>query len=491
MTAIVTRSDVVLRPDPSRVVARLFVPGNELFAVPHSRARVVLERVLALPEATVDELAADVRERWSRRHRDLDGVLAASYEHVRHRIPDEDALSEAARRLVGAYFTQELAIEGAALFNPSIVAHPDQSGLPDGALRFVMSLRAVGEGHVSCIEFRTGTLDAGGRVHVDEPSPHAELGRTGHSTYDRELFRAGLAEAKADAETATYLTSLLADSFTVEDLDRALLQLVDSEHTRQATATERIARHLARATYRVDFPEETSISERVLRPHGPTESQGMEDARFVRMVDDDGQVVYRGTYTAFDGRHIAPQLIQTDDFRSFRVSVLAGPAAKDKGMALFPRTVDGRHLALTRSDRETTGITSSENGYWWGPPTPLIGPSRPWDLIQTGNCGSPVETETGWLVLTHGVGPMREYTLGAMLLDLDDPTKVLAELDQPIMRPDEQEREGYVPNVLYSCGALAHDDRLLLPYGFSDHAVRFAVVDLPQLLDRLDADGPR
>jgi predicted GH43/DUF377 family glycosyl hydrolase len=488
---LLTRTDAVLRADPSRVVARLFVPGNELTAEPHSRARVVLRRVLELHEDVVEHLAADVQKRWGDRHRDLAGVLSASYDHVKHRVPDESGISEARRWLIGAYFTQELAIEGAALFNPSPVPHPDQSDVPEGHVRFVMSLRAVGEGHVSCIEWRTGTFGPAGELELDPKPRHAELGTIGHSSYDCDLFRAGLAEAGADAEAATFLTSLLPSSFQLGDLDRALQHLIDSEHSKQGAATELLARQLARCTYRVDFPPESSLAERVLRPHGPTESQGMEDARFVRMVDDDGGVVYRATYTAFDGRHIAPQLIQTDDFSSFRISVLAGPAAVDKGMALFPRTVDGKHLALTRSDRETTGITSSDNGYWWGRSTPLHGPNRPWDLIQTGNCGSPIETDEGWLVLTHGVGPMREYVLGALLLDLDDPSTVIGELEDPLLRPETEEREGYVPNVVYSCGAMRHGDLLLLPYGMSDQATRFAVVDLPQLLARLTADGPR
>lgn len=488
MSPLLTRSDAVLTADPSRVVARVFVPGNELITTKGSRAGSVTGRVLDLPEEEVEALVADVRARWSHRHRDLEGVLTASFTQMAHRVPDADGLSPARRVLLGAYFTQEQAIEAAALFNPSMAPHPDQTGLAPGELRFVMSLRAVGEGHVSCIEWRSGTVGADGTVTVDPPGPHAEVALPSHAMLDRARFADGLRHAGADGEAAAFVVARLPDRFDHDQLDRVLLKLADFGLDRpRDTATETLARHLARRGYEVTFPTQTTLAERVLRPHSPTESQGMEDARLVRFVDDDGSVTYKATYTAFDGRHIAPQLLETTDLLTFRVSVLNGPAAIDKGMALFPRPVGGRHLALTRSDRETTGVSASVDGSWWDDPSPLRGPTRPWDLVQTGNCGPPVETEAGWLVLTHGVGPMREYVLGAVLLDLEDPTHVIGQLHEPLLRPSEDEREGYVPNVVYSCGSLRHGDRLVLPYGSSDAAVRFATVDLPQLLDLLSA----
>ena len=492
MTALLRRTSTVLHADASRVVARLFVPGNELSAEATSRAGGVVGRVLDLPEAEVAALAADVRTRWGPRHRDLDGILRQSYGHVAHRVPDESSISDDRRTLLGAYFTQEQSIEAAALLNPSMVAHPDQDGVADGSLRVVMSLRAVSEGHVSCIELRTGTVDAAGDLTLDDPGPHVETGTVSRGSYSRSLFAYGLADAGANDEATAYVVSRLPETFEVDDLDRALAALHGSDIGRyHAPATDAVASRLAQSTYVVEFPPETAVAERVLRPFSPPESQGMEDARFVRFVDDDGVVSYRATYTAFDGRSIAPMLLQTDDFRRFRISVVAGPAAVDKGMALFPRTVRGRHLALTRSDRESTCLASSSDGYLWSGPTPLIGPGSAADLIQTGNFGSPVETSAGWLVITHGVGPMREYTLGALLLDLDDPTTVLGRLHEPLLRPAEDEREGYVPNVVYSCGSLAHGDVLILPYGCSDAAVKVSVVDLPQLLARLLAAGPR
>jgi predicted GH43/DUF377 family glycosyl hydrolase len=246
---------------------------------------------------------------------------------------------------------------------------------------------------------------------------------------------------------------------------------------------------VAANNYTVEFPAETCIGERVLWPSGPAEVVGMEDARFVRFVDEDGTVTYRATYTAFDGALVAPQLISTTDFRVFAISQLSGPFAINKGMALFPRKVAGRYLALSRWDRERSAITMSDDGHEWAEATTLRPTPRTWELIQVGNCGSPLETREGWLVLTHGVGPMREYSIGAMLLDLDDPRRLIGTLSDPLLVPSEDERDGYVPNVVYSCGALIHGQTMVLPYGFADNAVGFALVDLAELLDRLTASG--
>lgn len=491
MSALVTRCDVVLPADPRRVVARTFVPGHELKKDLGSRAPGVLSRVLDLPEDVVEATLARVLQSYGHRHRDFAGVLRADYEQMAYRIPEGTEPSQARRALVGAAFTQEYAIEGAALFNPSMVPHPDQSGLAPGEQRFVMSLRAVGEGHLSCVEFRTGVIGADGQPRVDEPGPHAETGVAGPTTYDRELFAAKMAEAGADAEAASFVLRRLPGRFDGEALEGALSDLQRWQNSTHGFArTGETARRIARCGYAVEFPAETTVAERVLWPQGPSESRGMEDARFVLFTAADGAASYRATYTAYDGEQISPQVMETSDFRRFSISQIAGPAARDKGMALFPREVDGRHLALTRSDKVTSGLSSSADGRWWDRPTTLHGPTQPWEIVQTGNCGSPVETSAGWVVLTHGVGPMREYAIGAILLDLEDPTRVLGALREPLLSPRGDEREGYVPNVVYSCGAMLHGERLVLPYGASDDSVRFAVVDLPLLLDRLTADGP-
>jgi predicted GH43/DUF377 family glycosyl hydrolase len=483
---LVTRSDLELAPDGSRVLARLFVAGQEHLLDLESRATGVLARILALSEDVVESTLAGVHARYDGRHRDLPGVFRAHYELISHRIPAGAVLSEKRQTLVGAWFTHEFAIEGAALFNPSVVPHPDQSDLPAGHCRFVMSLRAVGEGHLSCLEFRTGVVGPDRQLSLDEPGPHVEGAEPSSTTHDRDLFAAKLAEEGADAESSRYLIGSLPQTFTQDDLWQALSGLSGQRLTRHGAGhTDEIARRLLRCTYAVEFAKESALAERVLWPQAPNESLGIEDARFVRFVDDDGTASYLGTYTAFNGANVEPQLIETPDFREFRVSQLAGPAAKNKGLALFPRKVGGRYVALSRWDRENSAIATSSDLLRWGPPEQLHAPSEPWELIQTGNCGSPIETEAGWLVLTHGVGPMREYAIGALLLDLEDPCRVIGDLGEPLLTPAEDERNGYVPNVVYSCGAMLYGDQLLLPYGASDARVRFAFVDVPKLLERL------
>jgi predicted GH43/DUF377 family glycosyl hydrolase len=484
----VTRSDVVLTADPTRVLARLFVPGHELSHDVRSRASGVLARILALPEDEVGLTLKRVCDRYLGRHRDLPGVLRANYERIAHRVPDDVALSDERRSLVGAWFTHEYSVEAAALFNPSAVVHPDQSGLLPGRTRFVLSLRAVGEGHLSSVEFRTGVVGPAGELRIDESGPHIERGRTLPTWYDRGSFAAALAGQDIDRESAAFVIARLSPRFHDDELQAALADLADEQLTRPTAArTADLARRIAACSYEVEFPPVTALPERVLWPESPCESHGLEDARFVH-VEDDG--VYRATYTAFDGASIAPQLIETVDFRRFRIAQLAGPAAQNKGMALFPRRVGGRYVALSRWDRENNAIATSVDGVWWGDARTLQTPSRPWELLQLGNCGSPIETEAGWIVLTHGVGPMREYAIGALLLDLDDPSRVVGALRDPLVEPTENERDGYVPNVVYSCGALRHGDQLLLPYGASDASVRFAFVDVPLLVERLTADGP-
>lgn len=491
VTELVTRTDVVLRADPARVLARLFVPGYELLLDTESRTTDVLARILALPEDVVCSTLRNVHVRYDGRHRDLPGLLLTHYERIAHRVPKDITLTDERRSLIGACFTQEFSVEGAALFNPSAVAHPDQSNLPPGHCRFILSLRAVGEGHISCVEFRTGVLGPQGELRIDDPGPHIETGRTGPAPYDREVFAAKLAEEGAGGESALFLIDCLPARFDENQLQSALSALAKQRVTRPGgSRTDEVARSIARCNYEVEFSPKSSIAERVLWPHAPSESRGIEDVRFVRFVEDDGSVVYQATYTAYDGEQVAPKMLETSDFRRFHISQLVGPAAQNKGMAFFPRKLGGRYVALSRWDRENSAITTSYDGRRWGIPTMLHVPSQPWELIKTGNCGSPIETEAGWLVLTHSVGPLREYSIGALLLDLDDPRQVIGGLREPLMCPAQDERDGYVPNVVYSCGALLHGDQLMLPYGVSDSSVRFAFVDVPLLLDRLAADGP-
>jgi predicted GH43/DUF377 family glycosyl hydrolase len=486
-TRLVVRLDTRIDPDPTRVLARLFVPGHERMDE-QSRATGVLARILALDDPEVASALARVESRFGDRHREFEAVLERHAVLLDHRIPEGSVIGPERRALLGAYFTHEVSIEGAALFNPSIVAHPDQSGVAPEELRFILSLRAVGEGHISCVEFRTGIWRATGDVQVDPPGPYVNSGLAGPGNQQRHAFEDLLNAAGADDESRRYLLSRLPEVFTEGNLGTALRALAGQRLTRHgAEHTAELARAIFSESYEVSFAKVGGLAERVLYPYAPAESNGIEDARFVAFAGDDGSVLYRATYVAYDGQHIQTHAIATTDFLTFRFSPLTGSGAQNKGLALFPRKVGGRHLALSRWDRESCSVTSSTDGLCWEQPMTVHTPQQPWEVVQSGNCGAPVETAAGWLVLTHGVGPMREYVLSALLLDLDDPTQVLGSLGEPLLVPDDDERVGYVPNVLYSCGAIRHGDRLLLPYGASDSSVRFATIDLPALLERLVA----
>jgi len=350
-----------------------------------------------------------------------------------------------------------------------------------------MSLRAVGEGHISSIEFRTGTIDAESALTFDPLDPTLITGeRAPPAEYDKAQFFAKLMELHAGNTLSLTVLDRVPDRFTPADLERSLAAL-EREGPAHAISFEtiKIVRALASSNYVTTFPRESALSSRIIFPAGPHETHGMEDARFVQFVEEDGATTYYATYTAFDGYEILPQLIQTDDFVSFRITTLNGPAAQNKGMALFPRRIGGRYVMLSRRDRENLHLATSSDVRHWMDVTELHRPSRPWELSQIGNCGSPIETPEGWIVLTHGVGPMRRYVLAALLLDLDDPTRVIGALDTPLLEPEDGEREGYVPNVVYSCGAMRNGQDLVLPYGISDGAVGVAIVSVPELLAKL------
>lgn len=486
---IITRTKHVLRHDPGRVIAKPYLPGEEIANdATTTRAGLLLERILAVPEAEVSLMLAQTLEQFSARHKDFEGLLERHFEMVTHRLEGHQ-VSRARRLLIGAYFTNEYSVEGAALFNPSIVPAParDQTGLRPGERRFIMSLRAVGEGHISSIEFRTGVVDAASTVTFDPLGTTLVTGeRTPPLPYDKGQFAAKVIELGAGSALAEAVLRRLPDPFTLAELE-ASLAVLEREGPPHAVSFEtiKIIHALATSNYVTSFPPATALSERVIFPAGPHETNGMEDARFVLFTDTDGRVTYYATYTAFDGYEILPQLIETDDFVSFRITTLNGPAAQNKGMALFPRRIGGRYVMLSRRDRENLHLATSTDVRHWTDITELHRPTRPWELLQIGNCGSPIETEAGWLVITHGVGPMRRYVLGALLLDLEDPRRVLASLPEPLLAPDASEREGYVPNVVYSCGAMQNGDQIILPYGLSDAAVGIALISIPQLLAAL------
>lgn len=484
----VRKTSALLLPDPARVVARRFAPGDGTRLDGKTKVDRIIMRVLALPEEEVHEALEVLQARFSSRHRDLRAEFERNFAGVVSHIENPDGLTAERLLLIGAYFTHEYSIEGAALSNPSIVQAPDQSDLAEGATRFVLSLRAIGEGHISSIEFRSGIVDAEGEIELD---PCSRFVRTAHKQspiYDKEVFRNKLVELRAHGDSAANVLGQLSEHFTLQELELAIGR-AEAEHEGDVDVTRmtRTLHWLASSNYESTFRADSPISERVLFPAGPTESAGMEDARFVRFTRQNGTITYFATYTAYDGYQILPQLIETEDFLRFRIATLNGQCARNKGIALFPRKVDGRYMALGRLDGENNSLMRADNVRFWHDSELLQTPQLPWEFVQIGNCGSPIETEAGWLVLTHGVGAMRQYSLGAILLDLDDPSRVIGHLAEPLLEPAQDEREGYVPNVVYSCGSMIAGAHLVLPYGFSDVGMRIATVRVDDLLGRLTA----
>jgi predicted GH43/DUF377 family glycosyl hydrolase len=480
------RSPVHMAADRSRVVTRLFVPGHEGFDQQESRSSTVLQRVLALPDDEVQQSLDDVMERFQARHHRLTDTFLRHADELSDRLDPGCELSPTRRLLLGATFTSEYAIEGAALCNPSMVMHPVQTGVSRGALRFVMSVRAIGEGHRSSIGFRTGVIVGSGEVDFDPAPKFATEGCQETATLEGEVFSGELRRLRGGGDDADYVLGRLGRRFTGAELESRLRLLENHAATRkQARRIIGLMRRIAERTYGVRFENSTPLGERVLLPAMSAESHGMEDARFVRFTEDDASVTYYASYTAYNGTDIGQQLLETDDFLSFTSSPIVGMAAANKGLALFPRRIGGRFAALSRSDRESNTITYSDNPRRWDDAQPCQQSTKSWDVIQLGNCGSPMETEAGWLVLTHGVGPMRTYSIGAILLDLEDPTRIIGQLRDPLLSPADHEQDGYVPNVVYSCGALLHAGTLVIPYGIGDSSIGVATVPLDQLLASL------
>ena len=483
-TAKVTETGIELHQDRSRVIVRFFVPGREDVGPGQSRAASVIDRILRLDEPVVDASMKGIDKHFADRHRDLHDYLSDHAEMVLPRVDTGVNLSEARQLLLGAAFTSEYAIEGAALCNPSAVIHPQQG--MNGDAEFIMSVRGIGEGHISSIGFRTGRVTATGTVTLDPAGPFPATAYGVPGLHHQSVFHARLAEIGDDHENAAYALNPLPERFDDAELNARIELLAAESVTRsQTSATVSHLRYLARTSYAVEFPISSSVSERVLWPQMPAERHGMEDARFVRFVGDDGEACYYATYTAFDGLNISQQLLETSDFNVFSSSAMGGAAAMGKGLALFPRKVNGHYVALSRSDRETNSIAFSDDLYCWNDSTPIQIPKESWDLVQLGNCGSPIETKNGWLVLTHGVGPMRIYSIGAMLLDLDEPQRVIARSAEPIISPSKGKRDGYVPNVVYSCGGFAHNDTLVLPYGIADQSIAIATLSIDQLISSM------
>ncbi len=479
------RHELTFQPESARVIIRPFIPSEAW------RVASILDRALALSDEDAAAQWQALHTDFASRHFDIESLLLAQYEKVRPRIPRHRDLPRGRQLLIGALFSGEYALESAALFNPSIVAHPDQSHVPEGGLRFIMSLRATGEGHISSIEFRTGIIFRDGAVSVEPVSRFVTTPEVvPNPTYYKRRFLMKLQEMGLANTHAAAVMDTLPESFNLQQLDESVNRVrqqfkpVRSDLRR---ALECI-RWLADSNYELLFSPRLAMSERIIFPVSPNESNGIEDARFVRFVDDDGSVMYCATYTAYNGRVVLPQLIETEDFLHFRVLTLNGSAVQNKGMALFPRRINGRYAMLSRQDDENLYLMFSDKAHHWSDPQLLMRPVEMWESVKIGNCGSPIETEAGWLVITHGVGPMRKYCIGAALLDLNDPSKVIGRLKEPLISPpDSSEREGYVPNVVYSCGSMLHGRELILPYAMSDKVTAIATVSLDDLLAALKA----
>lgn len=478
------RKSPVIYPDRNRVIARFFYNSEK-------RARDLIKRILEMPESTCKNIMNNVLREFSRRHRSITNVFTRNFNKVSHLVKDYadiEELTEWRKLLIGAYFTMEYSIESAALFNPSMVEDPDQEGLDQGETRVIISLRATGEGHISSLVFRRAIIDKHNNILLQEPGSYvSEAEVIKDFEYNKNNFIEKLKTMNYMPELHNLVLDQLKENFTYDEIFQAVKNVKDINNyllLEQKIAVEEIL-WLADSHYELRFSLDSDISERVIFPLSKFEKNGIEDARFVRFIDDNNEITYYATYTAYDGYNIMPKIIETKDFYNFKISPLHGKYAIDKNLALFPRKINGKYVMISRIDGVNNYIMFSDNLYVWENAELLEQPEFPWELVQIGNCGSPIETDRGWLLLTHGVGPVRKYCIGACLLDLEDPRKVIGRLDEPLLLPAEEEREGYVPNVVYSCGSFVHNNELIIPYGMSDYATRFASVNLNELLDCL------
>lgn len=526
MQVAVTRKKYMFSPDPSRIIARFLYLNDE-------RSADIIRKVLAMPEKEVNVAISQLLRRYSRRHRNISRIFEKHFARLapifdKIEVNEED-LSQTQQALIGSYFTMEYSIESAAFFNPSVVEDLDQSGTRSDEKRVIFSFRATGEGHISSIVFRTGILDRNNNLSLEPVGKMlAEADVIKRNFYDKKTFQdklvemsktentispvvlgkpietadhanvippviAGPPETKkkaTKAESYAFILDKLGDNFTYGELMKNLATAIKNPDISEDQI--KILNHmmwLASSHYEINFSIDSAISERVIFPVSATEQKGIEDARFVRFTDDNGDVTYYATYTAYDGSSILPKLISTKDFYNFRILPINGQLARDKGMALFPRKIKGKYAMLCRIDGVNNYIAYSDNINIWNVAKIIQQPKYSWDLVQLGNAGSPIETESGWLVITHAVGPMREYSLGASLFDLENPEIEIGRLNKPLMMSNEDEREGYVPNVIYSCGSIIHNQDLIIPYAMSDHSSTYATVNLKELLDVLLTSG--
>ncbi len=480
----VKRLSVKISPDPKRVIARFFFNGEE-------RAVHIIKELLQLKKEEVFDSISPILQEFSKRHRNITKILIRHCKKVKGCIAlvgsDYKSLDYYTRLLIGSYFTNEYSIESAAFFNPSAIPDPDQSNLEEGQLRLIISFRAVGEGHISSIAFRRAMLDKNNNISVIPAGNYVSEAETiRNAIYNKRLFLTKASEAGINADFLKNVDRRLGHEF-----DYAALKDIVLEARDQSKGDEKLIHQynmilaLSDSYREISFSKDTDISDRVIFPISEFEQKGIEDARFVKFTNEDGSNVYYATYTAYDGIRIMPKLLETSDFYDFKVSPLNGSGALNKNLALFPRKINKKYAMLSRIDGWNNYLMHSDSINEWNDPVKIQHPEYQWELSQIGNCGSPIETSAGWLVIIHGVGPMRRYCIGASLLDLNNPEKELGRLKEPLLVPNPDEREGYVPNVVYSCGSVVNNGELIIPYGLSDYSSSFVAVNMKELLERL------
>jgi predicted GH43/DUF377 family glycosyl hydrolase len=484
MRVSVLRKNLKFIPDSSRVVARYFMNGE-------SRTQKIVARIMTLDENQVSISLEHTLREFAARHRNISRVFSKHCSNIQGLIEEMEidfaALSDDRKMLIGSYCTMEYAIESAAFFNPSIVEDFDQAFLEKGEKRIIISFRATGEGHISSIVFRRGILDKNNDLQVMKVGDLIDKAEITHKKlYNKKRFVKKLQEMQIPEKYSTSIMKGLPEKFEYYILKDAVNKILGdiTISSERRNALEEVT-WLADSFYDVQFKLDSDITERVIFPVSESESRGIEDARFVRFTDDDKSEMIYATYTAYNGHTVLPKLLSTKNFYTFRVMPLHGNGALNKNLALFPKKIKGQYAMLARIDGVNNYLMYSERPTVWNKPVIIQEPRFPWEFTHIGNCGSPIWTEEGWLIITHGVGAMRRYCIGASLFDLDDPSKEIGRLHEPLLAPREDEREGYVPNVVYSCGAIVHNNSLILPYAVSDYSSTYGVVEMAELLEAL------
>ncbi|QEN08499.1 glycosidase [Oceanispirochaeta crateris] len=485
MGIAIKRLDTTLYPDPKRVIARFYLPGGE------DRGRYIIQKIMSLSEEKVQELLQRILGNYANRHRNITNIFENHFNNVSRLLAaiedDPETITQERKRLIGAYFTHEYSIESAAFFNPSIIEDPDQSHLEEGQKRLIVSFRATGEGHISSIVFRSVIIDQQNKLSFQRTNDLVEQPETIRLTFfNKQRYISKLDELNIHKDIVDLIMKGLGDEFTYKELNDSIHNCVkDMNLSLSKKNVIKSMIWLADAHYDTKFSMDTALTERVIFPASESEKNGIEDARFVKFTDDDGKSTYYATYTAYNGFATMSKLLETKDFYQFTTRPLHGKSANSKGMALFPRKIRGQYAMISRIDGFCNYVMYSDSLTTWQDEIKIEEPQSPWEFVQIGNCGSPIETEYGWLLLTHGVGAMREYCLGISLLDLDHPEKVICQLEDPILIPNQTEREGYVPNVVYSCGSIIHNNDIIIPYGLSDSASSFAALPLDLIFEKM------